>query len=347
MKYAIDLVSGTASSSDRSHKSSWMHMWREQFAYIYPEHEFEVLHGNIPWQDYDGVYLYQGMELKGESLNLFGGATDIPATKIARLASGYPVDKMISLDGPLMNYGSYGSRRAAGKCSDLWKATDWNAIGRVCEVVKPIYQSDLPLPNLVLGDSHSISMYQPGYRVSRNDGMTLHGAIRRGIPNLVRDAGGAKKLTLYFGNIDIRHHLCRVSPDHDENIRILLRLYEEHINTFKDDFERVELVEALPIENPSRKLPKTGYYKGKAFWGTWQERDDARKRFNEIIHSIANKLDLDVYSHPSEFFNEQGELPFEVMEFPQSVHISRRYYRDDALSGRAAKKALINRLLVF
>ena len=36
-----------------------------------------------------------------------------------------------------------------------------------------------------------------------------------------------------------------------------------------------------------------------------------------------------VYKHPDVYFNDKGELTFDVMEQPKSVHISREYYRWD------------------
>ena len=36
-----------------------------------------------------------------------------------------------------------------------------------------------------------------------------------------------------------------------------------------------------------------------------------------------------VYKHSDVYFNDKGELTFDVMEQPKSVHISREFYRWD------------------
>jgi hypothetical protein len=85
----------------------------------------------------------------------------------------------------------------------------------------------------------------------------------------------------------------------------------------------VTLTSLLPIENESRKLPKTGYFRGKPFSGSWAERSAAVEIFNNILEST----NFQVYKHPKAFYNEKNELTFDVMERPQSVHISPMHYR--------------------
>jgi len=81
------------------------------------------------------------------------------------------------------------------------------------------------------------------------------------------------------------------------------------------------IYELLPIENESRKIPKSGFYNGKPFSGTWEERNNARKLFNEIIHDSGLGIKWTNY-----LLNQKGELDFAYMEKPQSIHLSREYY---------------------
>jgi hypothetical protein len=163
--------------------------------------------------------------------------------------------------------------------------------------------------------------------VCRNDGQTLFGALKKGLKSFVDPFGPQiKKLTLYFGNIDIRHHLMR-QTNPEVALSNMLMDYEQQIQEL--GMEYVELISALPIENESRKLPKTGYYKGTPFAGTWKERTQLVGQFNTILADICHRNKWDHYCHPETYKNSLGELDFEVMEKPQSVHLARMYYRWD------------------
>jgi hypothetical protein len=51
--------------------------------------------------------------------------------------------------------------------------------------------------------------------------------------------------------------------------------------------------------------------------------------FNLRLEEICHRNGWELYSHPDVYKNEKGELDFEVMEKPQSVHLARLYYRWD------------------
>ena len=91
----------------------------------------------------------------------------------------------------------------------------------------------------------------------------------------------------------------------------------------------IEIVHAIPIENESRKLPKTGYYKDTPFYGSWHERTEVVKRFNRAIDAVCLENGWKALSWPDNMLNEKGELSFDAMEKPQSVHVSREFYRWD------------------
>ena len=335
MKIAIDQVVGTVSPRPTSHKGGWAFLWANQLKHHFKsigesDVEVKVLHAGDSWnEDYDLIFLDHGMEFTGESLNLFGGAQDEPAMRLRRLLS-VPPSKLVSLDRSMPDYGALGKTRLKA-CSDLWRDTDWDGITEACGKMPNMTQQSLAklggLNHLILGDSHSFSMYKPGMAVSRNDGQTLHGALKKGLKTFIEPFGeGINKLSLYFGNIDIRHHLMRQS-DPVNALCDMLREYELQIQALPMDF--VELISVLPIENESRKLPKTGYYKGTPFAGTWKERTELVRVFNTRLVEMCDRNGWALYKHPDVYKNEKGELDFSVMEKPQSVHLARAYYRWD------------------
>ena len=62
------------------------------------------------------------------------------------------------------------------------------------------------------------------------------------------------------------------------------------------------------------------------FFGTQKERASLSKYINMSIDNMCERNGWNVYKIPKEFFNEEGELTFNVMEKPQSVHISREFH---------------------
>ena len=338
MKIAIDQVVGTVSPRPTSHKGGWAYLWANQLKHYFAslgegDVEIKVLHNEESWDGYDLIFLDHGMEFNGESLNLFGGAQDEPASRLARLIEPEPdLMRLVSLDRPMPDYGVLGKGRLKA-CSDGWRAVDWDLVTERCKSMDFMTQQSMGQlagwNHLALGDSHTFSMYKPGMTVCRNDGQTLFGALKRGLKAFIEPFGEVKHLTLYFGNIDIRHHLMR----QEDPFGAMDTMLDEYFKQIKElGMESVELIETLPIENESRKLPKTGFYKGTPFAGTWAERTKLHQMWNIRLDQFAQRnpdLNVTVYKHPEVYKNEKGELDFEVMERPQSVHLARLYYRWD------------------
>ena len=89
-------------------------------------------------------------------------------------------------------------------------------------------------------------------------------------------------IEFYFGNIDIRHHLCR-QDNPEQATKELVRKYVEQARAIANFHNAtIRLYEPLPIENPSRKIPKTGWHKGAPFCGDWPSRNFVRKLFREL-----------------------------------------------------------------
>ena len=165
--------------------------------------------------------------------------------------------------------------------------------------------------------SHSLSAWHPEAALCRNDGQTLNGAINKGFETWLApfdmaariEGSGIEKLRTYFGNIDIRHHICRLyeGPDIVSETRKLVKRYFTELDRIKElyDIKEIEVVAALPIENISRKLPKTGYHKGKPYWGSWDDRDTAVQIFNAVCRGLCERLEGYTFIEwPNHFKNE-------------------------------------------
>jgi hypothetical protein len=155
---------------------------------------------------------------------------------------------------------------------------------------------------------------------------TLYGAIKHGfehfIPSYITDI---KTLEIYFGNIDIRHHLMRMD-DPVISVRELVKSYIQECKKIHDKYScNIVIYELLPIESEIRKLPKTGYYKGTPFFGTRIDRDNIRKLFKDELLSYDIEY-ISMFEWVNKLTNDFGELDFEYMEKPKSVHLSRYYY---------------------
>jgi len=160
-------------------------------------------------------------------------------------------------------------------------------------------------------------VWRPGFGLDRTDGKTLHGFLKDA-DSLVEEWNSKyDEVVLYFGNIDLRFHLMR-----QENPRAatgdLFRRYIE----FAKKLNNATLVNLLPVEHESRKLPGTGLYLKQPFFGTRQERADLRDAANRIM----NNSGLKTIQWPDEWIDEDGMKMFEYMEAKQSVHLKPKYY---------------------
>jgi hypothetical protein len=215
--------------------------------------------------------------------------------------------------------------------SELFKTLEpkIDKIKDICKNIKRVDHIERT-KRLCFGDSHSFSQYSPGFMCSRNDGLTLHGATTRGFDQYVWP--WIEQVRVYLGNIDIRHHLMR-QKNPQESLETLVKSYE--IELKKLEAKRIcpiEVIAVLPIENESRKIPKTGYYKGEPYAGSWKERNALVKQFNSRMKEICEYNKYQFTEHPEVFYNNLDELSFDVMEKPKSVHIARQFYRWDLVN---------------
>lgn len=282
---------------------------------------------------YDTMYMYHGNDWKADNkdVNLFGGVKDFPHGYNTRNISRFR-GKLYSIVLPMPQYALFLKKKIDGqiarhgteKVLKEFLEIDWDNFERMCnnaEVIDPwVYDWE----GHVAGDSHAICMYRPGYNVNSVPFKTLHGALKMGLESFIRPNPNVKHVEFYFGNIDIRHHIMR-QPDWQQSIRDLVDEYIKQMVALP--YERKTIYELLPIENERRTIPQSGWFQGTPFFGTWAERNEARKYFNSYAETRAtiSGIEFRKWITP-EFYNEEGEMDFKVMERPKSVHLSRASY---------------------
>ena len=306
-----------------SHRSSWPRMQscmlRDMGVYCEP-----VGSGIDAIGDAETWYVSHGMEFNGK-YNLNGGWEEDHQTRL-RLMLEKGVDNVISLERNMPNLAEVCRPRAEQSDYNLTDA-EWVELEDLCKNVRTLTHQDLWRGGrVVLGDSHSIARYTKGSLVLRNDGLTLHGMLKRGIKNMLVEAGlnSVERLVIQAGNIDIRHHLARQADPWSAVDSLVGDLWTQLDRLQADGFVfDYEVTAPYPIEHEDRKLPKTGYYKGTPFYGSRDERVAIAGRMTfEMITRFS-----DVYLWPQRWYEmDPAEYAAEFMEKPRSVHLSPRHH---------------------
>jgi len=297
---------GRITSSPNSHTFGWARTWSENL-------------GNIPinhlCEPAETVFVDHGINFN-ESLNFFGGFSEQHEQYLVNLSQA---KKVWTLDIEMPPH-----------LDQLLSRKDFNVsrgllrdFSKFCLKARKntLRSTDLGLDWLTIGDSHSAAWAPQNSMVVRANGKTLNGQIQSNF-SYVREhlalCPQIRGLTLCFGNIDIRHHLCRISG---ADWRAMWRAYRE----FGDSLPiEVEYAVPWPIEFEGRKLPQTGYYKGQPFWGSQRER---AQLLEEII-SFCDDTDMNIIRYPDEWRRLDPEFYAKnFMEKPQSVHLSPAKYR--------------------
>ena len=330
IKIAISSLVGKLSPKPSSHKSGWAFMLCNQLVNAGYKNATVITDWTTDWSQFDVVLLEHGMEYKG-TFNIFGGANDELYHQINRLFTTGP--RMYSLHHDMPSIAELIEKRLKTG-SELFKTLE-SRIEEARDICSRIQRVDHieKTDKLCFGDSHSFSQYTPGFMVNRNDGLTMFGTLKRGLSEYVYT--WTSELRIYLGNIDIRHHLMR-QPDPSAALAAMVLMYEQVLQ--ESGIKTIEVVQALPIENESRKLPKTGYYKDTPFAGSWQERTALVELMNKMIVEMCDRNGWSTWQHSEVYKNPIGELSFDVMEKPKSVHIAREFYRWDLVNNEPNKK---------
>jgi len=310
--------------------SSNIHSHRAAQAAIYAE-QISVENGGLVHLDrtgdihhdinsFDSIYVYHGNDWIG-SLNLFGGMKNYGnIDNLIRFSKIDKTKKVYSLWIDHPKYSEMLEPRLNGEIHPDWHKVDWENLKYIENNAITIREIEI-VNRAVAGDSHAICMYRPGWFVNSVPFKTLHGALKEGLQTFIEPHHEIAEF--YFGNIDVRHHLCR-QPDPEAATRDLANRYYTQLSQL--DLAKVYAYELLPIEHESRVLPKTGYYKGTPFYGSWEDRNRCRLIFKDEMRKLCARGSVNFVEWVDPLLNDRGELDFECMEKPKSVHLSRNSY---------------------
>ncbi len=319
---------GNIPSKEASHKGAQAYIYADQLGVT------DILTKDLKldnYDDYDIVYVYHGNDWSG-SLNVFGGIEFWAGMEPIRKLAEYK-GNVQSIKIPFPEYSDMIKDRLKSAWSrdkeydKRWDTFPWDKLKKIEERTPPLDPNFVkPSRNLSIGDSHAICMYRPGWRNVSIPYSTLFGSLKEGFDRFI-PKGDYDIIETYFGNIDIRHHLLR-QPNPNKAATDLAKRYVEEVIRIREKHDvRITIWEPLPIENESRKIPKTGYYKGEPFFGSWAERDCIRRVLVERLKEYTRDVEgISIYEWVDPLMNSKGELDFQFMEKPRSVHLSRAAY---------------------
>jgi len=282
----------------------------------------------------DTIYLYLGFGYSPEStdINVFGGMKncgDFTCEHLKWLSQHK--GKVIALEYEFPDYGTIVGNKISGLTDEQmerWKGLNIDNLHRMHkENNHLVFPNDGVANKCVIGDSHAYCLYRPGYVVNSVPHKTLFGALKEGFDLFLPKLANFDSVSIMFGNIDVRHHLARQENPIESAIKLAKATVDE-MQAISDKHDCcVEFYELLPIENESRKLSKSGWYKGTPFYGSWQERNDIRDAFNSEVEKLTDGKAFIQYVHWTDrYLNDRNELDFQFMEKPRGVHLSGRHF---------------------
>ena len=302
MKAAIVGMLNNIGSSQSHHGGGYYHVMTSILKSEHIVGDLDVNPDPSTWNEYERLYILEGVNYQENVFNFIGGPQPEHRAKLEAMANykGLAIAVNVPIDLNVFNKRfNIDHQFTTINCIDFAKLH-----GGVTR-------------KLVRGDSHSLSVWRPGFGLDRTDGKTLHGFLKDA-DSLVEEWNSKyDEVVLYFGNIDLRFHLMR-QENPKAAVGELFRRYVE----FAKKLNSATLVNLLPVEHESRKLPGTGLYLKQPYFGTRQERADLRDTANRIL----NNSGLKTLQWPDQWIDEDGMKMFEYMEAKQSVHLKPKYY---------------------
>jgi hypothetical protein len=301
MKAAVIGMLNNVGNSQSHHGGGYYHVMMN---ILKAQHRGELVFNPDPltWNEYERLYILEGVNYQENVFNFIGGPQPEHRAKLEAMAkyTGLPISVNVPIDLNVFN-------KRFGLDHQFYAINTINYAKH--------YGKDTR--KLVRGDSHSLSVWKPGYGLDRTDGKTLFGFLKDA-DSLVEEWNEKYDETVtYFSNIDIRFHLMR-QDNPEQATKDLFNRYIE----FSSKLNNNTIVEPLPIEHESRKLPGTGLYKGQKYFGTREERMHLRQIAIDLIRQSGQKY----LSWPEQWIDDDGTRMFEYMEPKQSVHLKPKYY---------------------
>ena len=284
----------------------------------------DILDSDSDLNMYDELYIDEGVNFEDKKWNKIGGDFTKVEKKLAALSKWSGTIKYNSLRG-FPTYSDLVEKRKLKPLEDfnpILSSTfhkEWY-LQPPKVFLEPITFSELTT-KMVVGDSHATSVWEPNYALLSINGKTQHSYVGDGIINHIKPH--TKTLRFYAGNIDIRFHLHRLNIDIKQYVKnLLLQLIE-----LRKRGIIVELVQPLPIEDEARKLPLTGQYKKKNFYGTCEERMAIRLEIDRLYRHLCEKWGIIYITWPTHYQEITGRLSQSFMEPKSSVHLSPKHYK--------------------
>lgn len=301
MKAAVIGMLNNVGSSSSHHGGGYYHVMLNILKSEHPG-DLDVNPDPSIWNEYERLYILEGVNYQENVFNFIGGPQPEHKAKLEAMANykGLAIAVNVPIDLNVFNKRfNIDHQFTAINCIDFARLHANNT------------------KKLVRGDSHSLSAWRPGFGLDRTDGKTLFGFLKNADSLIEEWNQKYDEAVLYFGNIDIRFHLMR-QDNPAEAVGDLIRRYVE----FAKKLNNATLVNLLPVEHESRKLPGTGLYLKQPYFGTRQER----MRLVDTANRIMNNSGLKTLQWPNEWIDEDGMKMFEYMEPKQSVHLKPKYY---------------------
>jgi hypothetical protein len=273
---------------------------------LWDNHPHDTVDVNPPpstWGNYDLLYICEGVNFVAGSFNVPGGPQPLHTEKMKAIAE---FKGELRYSNSIFDFNKFNQRL---KIEATFPETNRIAF------YNTFLAHGLESRKGVIGDSHALSVWKPEHSLDFTAGRTLHGFLKR--ETVEEISNRFDEVTLYFGNIDLRFHLMRQENPQQATADLFNRYVE-----FAKQLKKATLVELLPVEHESRKIPGTGLYKKQPFFGTREERMQVREIANEII----NNSGLEVIQWPSEWIDADGTKMLDILEMKQSVHLRPKHY---------------------
>jgi hypothetical protein len=300
-KYALVSMLGNVGSTLGSQGGGYGLIATKMIKDKFPEDQIDVNVDPENWKDYEALFICEGVNFVPGSFNVPGGPQPLHYEKMKAVGNYVGGLKFINNE---FDFEAFNKRLKienlnfpTGDFVDLFKIYGSNE--RKC----------------VIGDSHALSVWRPKFLLDFTPGRTLHGFLKRNTPEEINEK--YDEVVLYFGNIDLRFHLMRQEKPFSATVDLFTRYVE-----FARQLKNVTLVNLLPVEHESRKIPGTGLYKKQPFFGTRAERMELWETANKIM----NESGLNTIKWPQEWVDEDGTKMLDILEMKQSVHLKPKHY---------------------
>ena len=273
---------------------------------LWDNHPHDTVDVNPPpsmWGNYDLLYICEGVNFVEGTFNIPGGPQPLHTEKMKAIAE---FKGELRYSNSIFDFNKFNQRLKVEGTFPETNTISW---------YNTFLAHGLVSRKGVVGDSHALSVWKPGHSLDFTAGRTLHGFLKRETVEEINSR--FDEVILYFGNIDLRFHLMRQENPKNATIDLFTRYVE-----FAQQLKKATLVELLPVEHESRKIPGTGLYKKKAFFGATAERIELRELANDII----NNSGLEIIRWPKEWVDEVGIKMLDILEMKQSVHLRPKHY---------------------